>query len=155
MRARSITSANPCPLADGQATTQHPGSQHVLYPPLGSARCNPTSAASGTRRGNIDDDRRFTKPAIARYQWRYASTFARNRSRRGTSRHAIEILRTRSGISQRQLAARCTALGHPMSNTTVSRIERVQRRCDTDDLVAIAQALHVPPTALLREPARS
>ncbi len=42
-----------------------------------------------------------------------------------------------------------------MSNTTVSRIERVQRRCDTDDLVAIAQALHVPPTALLREPARS
>ncbi|OKK02628.1 DNA-binding protein [Streptomyces sp. CB03234] len=62
----------------------------------------------------------------------------------------LEILRTESGLSQRQLAARCTALGHPMSNTTVSRIERVQRRCDMDDLVAIAHALHVSPLALLQ-----
>ncbi|MFD3352691.1 helix-turn-helix domain-containing protein [Streptomyces fradiae] len=64
----------------------------------------------------------------------------------------IEIIRTQRGLSQRQLAARCTALGHPMSNTTVSRIERAQRRCDVDDLVVIAQALRVPLSVLLHGP---
>ncbi|MGX8277130.1 MULTISPECIES: helix-turn-helix domain-containing protein [unclassified Streptomyces] len=68
---------------------------------------------------------------------------------------AIEILRTERGLSQRQLAARCTALGHLMSNTTVSRIERVQRRCDVDDLVALADALRVPLFVILHEPVRS
>ncbi|MGW7539878.1 helix-turn-helix domain-containing protein [Streptomyces sp. NPDC054770] len=62
---------------------------------------------------------------------------------------AIEILRAERGLSQRQLADRVTALGHPMSNTMLSRIERAQRRCDVDDLVAIAEALHVPAPALL------
>jgi len=62
---------------------------------------------------------------------------------------AIEILRAERGLSQRQLADRVTALGHPMSNTMLSRIERAQRRCDVDDLVAIAEALHVPALALL------
>ena len=62
---------------------------------------------------------------------------------------AIEILRTERGLSQRQLADRVTALGHPMSNTMLSRIERAQRRCDVDDLIAIAEALHVPALALL------
>ena len=62
---------------------------------------------------------------------------------------AIEILRAERGLSQRQLADRVTALGHPMSNSMLSRIERVQRRCDVDDLIAIAEALHVPALALL------
>ncbi|MBP5891978.1 helix-turn-helix domain-containing protein [Streptomyces scabiei] len=62
---------------------------------------------------------------------------------------AIEILRAERGLSQRQLADRVTALGHPMSNTMLSRIERAQRRCDVDDLVAIAEALHVPAPAPL------
>lgn len=62
----------------------------------------------------------------------------------------IEILRTERGLSQRQLAGRVTALGHPMSNTMLSRIERAQRRCDFDDLVAIAEALHVSAPVLLR-----
>jgi len=62
---------------------------------------------------------------------------------------AIEILRTERGLSQRQLADRVTALGHPMSNTMLSRIERAQRRCDVDDLIAIAEALRVPAPALL------
>ncbi|XUL89214.1 helix-turn-helix domain-containing protein [Streptomyces galilaeus] len=62
---------------------------------------------------------------------------------------AIEILRSGRGLSQRQLADRVTALGHPMSNTMLSRIERAQRRCDIDDLIAIAEALHVPASALL------
>ena len=62
---------------------------------------------------------------------------------------AIEILRTERGLSQRQLADRVTSLGHPMSNTMLSRIERAQRRCDVDDFLAIAEALHVPALALL------
>lgn len=63
---------------------------------------------------------------------------------------SIEMLRTERGLSQRQLAARVTALGHPMSNTMLSRIERAQRRCDVDDLVVIAEALHVSASMLLR-----
>lgn len=66
---------------------------------------------------------------------------------------AIEILRTERGLSQRQLAGRVTALGRPMSNTMLSRIERAQRRCDVDGLIVIAEALHVPAPALL--PGRS
>ncbi|MGW0486928.1 helix-turn-helix domain-containing protein [Streptomyces olivaceus] len=61
----------------------------------------------------------------------------------------IEILRTERGLAQRELAARVTALGRPMTNTMLSRIERAQRRCDIDDLVALAQALRVSPLALL------
>ncbi|WP_432110557.1 helix-turn-helix domain-containing protein [Streptomyces sp. AA1529] len=62
---------------------------------------------------------------------------------------AIEHLRFALGLTQHQLAARCTALGRPMSNTALSRTERAHRRCDVDDLVAIATALGVPPTTLL------
>jgi transcriptional regulator with XRE-family HTH domain len=62
---------------------------------------------------------------------------------------AIEHLRLVRGLTQHQLAARCTALGRPMSNTALSRTERAHRRCDIDDLVAIATALGVPPAILL------
>ncbi|QOV36655.1 helix-turn-helix domain-containing protein [Streptomyces ferrugineus] len=64
----------------------------------------------------------------------------------------IETLRTQRGLAQRQLADRVTALGRPMSNTMLSRIERAQRRCDIDDLAAIADALAVSPLVLLRGP---
>lgn len=63
--------------------------------------------------------------------------------------HTIEILRTERGLAQRELAARVTALGRPMTNTMLSRIERAQRRCDIDDLVALARALRVSPLDLL------
>lgn len=66
--------------------------------------------------------------------------------------HAIERTRTARGYSQRQLAARVTALGRPMTFTALSRIERTVRRCDIDDLVAIAAALETPPQALLADP---
>ncbi|MFI6935562.1 helix-turn-helix domain-containing protein [Streptomyces sp. NPDC050287] len=62
---------------------------------------------------------------------------------------AIEHLCLVLGLTQHQLAARCTALGRPMSNTALSRTERAHRRCDVDDLVAIATALGVPPATLL------
>ncbi|MCP3817875.1 helix-turn-helix domain-containing protein [Streptomyces sp. A3M-1-3] len=65
---------------------------------------------------------------------------------------SVEILRTERGLAQRALAARVTALGRPMSNTMLSRIERAQRRCDIDDLVALAQALRVPSLVLLQGP---
>ncbi|MCX4581499.1 helix-turn-helix domain-containing protein [Streptomyces sp. NBC_01481] len=62
---------------------------------------------------------------------------------------AIEYLRLVRGLTQHQLAAHCTALGRPMANTALSRTERARRRCDVDDLVALATALGVPPATLL------
>ncbi|MFF4386245.1 helix-turn-helix domain-containing protein [Streptomyces sp. NPDC001552] len=64
---------------------------------------------------------------------------------------AIENLRIARGFAQRELADRVTALGRPMTNTMLSRIERTRRRCDVDDLVAIAAALGVSPLALLQQ----
>ncbi|MBY8864173.1 helix-turn-helix domain-containing protein [Streptomyces sennicomposti] len=69
-----------------------------------------------------------------------------------TAAHAIERTRTARGYSQRQLAARVTALGRLMTFTALSRIERTVRRCDIDDLVAIATALGVAPQVLLADP---
>ncbi|MEV5869954.1 helix-turn-helix domain-containing protein [Streptomyces sp. SID4934] len=69
-----------------------------------------------------------------------------------TVARTIENLRIERGLGQRQLAARCTALGRPMSNTMLSRIELAKRRCDIDDLVAIAAALQVSPAALFQGP---
>ncbi|WLQ38153.1 helix-turn-helix transcriptional regulator [Streptomyces castrisilvae] len=64
---------------------------------------------------------------------------------------AITRARTARGFAQRQLAERVTALGRPMTITMLSRIECRQRRCDGDDLVAIAAALGLSPLALLAE----
>lgn len=41
-----------------------------------------------------------------------------------------------------------------MTNTMLSRIELAQRRCDIDDLVALARALLVSPLVLLQEAER-
>lgn len=62
---------------------------------------------------------------------------------------AIVRARAARGYSQRQLATRVTALGRPMTVTALSRVERMVRRCDIDDFVAIATALGVSPHALL------
>ncbi|WP_032769272.1 helix-turn-helix domain-containing protein [Streptomyces sp. CNS654] len=64
---------------------------------------------------------------------------------------AITRFRVARAFAQRRLAERVTALGRPMTITMLSRIERRQRRCDVDDLVAIATALDVSPLALLAE----
>ncbi|MEV4039804.1 helix-turn-helix domain-containing protein [Streptomyces umbrinus] len=65
------------------------------------------------------------------------------------SARAIECIRLARGLTQHQLAAHCTALGRPMTNTALSRTERARRRCDIDDLVTIAAALRIAPVALL------
>ncbi|WP_344391925.1 helix-turn-helix transcriptional regulator [Streptomyces vastus] len=65
---------------------------------------------------------------------------------------AIEHLRLARGLTQQQLAVRCTALDRPMTNTALSRTERARRRCDIDDLVTIAVALGVSPSAVLPLP---
>ncbi|MEW2292016.1 helix-turn-helix transcriptional regulator [Streptomyces sp. NPDC006743] len=62
---------------------------------------------------------------------------------------AVEHLCLVRGLTQQQLAARCTALGRPMTNTALSRTERARRRCDIDDLVVIATALGIPAATLL------
>ncbi|MFC8793006.1 helix-turn-helix domain-containing protein [Streptomyces cinereoruber] len=66
--------------------------------------------------------------------------------------HTIERTRTARGYSQRQLAARVTALGRLMTFTALSHIERTVRRCDIDASVAIATALGITPQTLLASP---
>ncbi|OPC83208.1 hypothetical protein B4N89_21725 [Embleya scabrispora] len=66
--------------------------------------------------------------------------------------HNVERLRVAAGLSQRALAERLTDLGRPTAFTAISKIERAERRVDTDDLVALAVALSVAPTTLLLPP---
>ncbi|MFI0789586.1 helix-turn-helix domain-containing protein [Streptomyces lydicus] len=63
--------------------------------------------------------------------------------------HSIETLRLARGVSQRQFAALVAELGRPLSHTAISRIERIRRRCDVDDLATVAAALGVYPMTLL------
>lgn len=68
------------------------------------------------------------------------------------SRHvAINVLRFRTarGLSTTRLAAALKEIGHSIPPTGITRIEKGERRVDTDDLVALALALNVSPTALL------
>lgn len=64
---------------------------------------------------------------------------------------ATNIARFRGvrGLRLAGLSERMTAVGRPMSVTTLSAIENGDRRADVDDLVAIAAALNVSPAALL------
>ncbi|MGW1376198.1 helix-turn-helix domain-containing protein [Streptomyces sp. NPDC002446] len=64
--------------------------------------------------------------------------------------HNIESLRLARGISQRQLAALVAEHGRPLSHSAISRIERIRRRCDVDDLATLAAALGISPMALLQ-----
>ncbi|MCK8671023.1 helix-turn-helix domain-containing protein [Rhodococcus sp. HM1] len=61
----------------------------------------------------------------------------------------IARMRSRSGLTLRQLAARISDAGRPISHTTLSQIEAYSRRVTVDELVAIAAALDVTPSTLL------
>jgi transcriptional regulator with XRE-family HTH domain len=58
----------------------------------------------------------------------------------------------RAGLQQQQVSRRLENLGHPMSMATLSNIERLRRRVDVDDLVALSLALEVTPNRLLMPP---
>ena len=56
------------------------------------------------------------------------------------------------GMRLAGLSEQMTAVGRPMSVTTLSAIENGDRRADVDDLVAISAALNVSPAAMLMPP---
>jgi transcriptional regulator with XRE-family HTH domain len=64
----------------------------------------------------------------------------------------VRKLRYQQEMTQGMFAARCSILGWDLSRGTLSKIE-AQLRCVTDaELVILARALKVEPTALLPSP---
>lgn len=61
----------------------------------------------------------------------------------------LKELRAARRLTYKDLADRLTELGLPIPTLGLSRIEKRTRRVDVDDLVALALALGVNPTALL------
>ena len=61
----------------------------------------------------------------------------------------LEQLRKARRLSYQDLAARLQAIGRPIPALGLSRIEKGTRRVDADDLVGLALALGVNPSALL------
>ncbi|GAB3995294.1 hypothetical protein GCM10029992_12170 [Glycomyces albus] len=69
-----------------------------------------------------------------------------------TAEHVAENvrrIRTARGLSTNQLSALLARAGHPIAQSSISNIEAGRRRVDVDDLVALAVALDVNPSALL------
>ena len=64
----------------------------------------------------------------------------------------IKELRLARSLTLADLAARLAELDRSYTLSTLSRIEQGKRRVDTDDLVTIASALGVSPTAILFPP---
>lgn len=58
-------------------------------------------------------------------------------------------IRARLGLSQGELAQRTSDLGRPLAASALSKIEKLDRRVDVDDLVVLAAALGVSPAVLL------
>ncbi|OSZ58676.1 hypothetical protein OQI_20435 [Streptomyces pharetrae CZA14] len=67
----------------------------------------------------------------------------------GSVAAAIATYRQRRGWDQAYLAERVSDAGRPMSTSVLGKIESGARRVDVDDLVAVAAALEVSPSALL------
>lgn len=61
----------------------------------------------------------------------------------------IKLLREERRLAYTELSAELARIGRPIPVLGLSRIERGKRRVDVDDLVAIAIALRVNPSALL------
>lgn len=62
---------------------------------------------------------------------------------------AVARLREDRGWSQPDLADRLAAAGSPLSTSMLGKLESGTRRVDVDDLVALADVLNVPASALL------
>ncbi|WP_431980075.1 helix-turn-helix domain-containing protein [Streptomyces qinglanensis] len=98
----------------------------------------------------IHPDSRFPKTRISSYNSHMAKRPLAIGPAGIRTAQLIERLRDERDLSQRALAARLAHLHRPLPHTALSRIERTRRRCDVDDLVAIAEALGVSPMALLQ-----
>lgn len=61
-------------------------------------------------------------------------------------------LRTERRLSVRQLSTALGQMGRPVTASGITRIEKLKRRVDVDDLVALATALSVTPAQLLDPP---
>lgn len=61
----------------------------------------------------------------------------------------VEQLREARGLSFRGLAERLAALGRPILPSVLHALSKGDRRVDADDLMALAVALKVPPSAIL------
>lgn len=61
----------------------------------------------------------------------------------------VENLRQARGLSLQALSARLAELGRPILPSVLHRLSQGRRRVDSDDLVALAIALRVNPSALL------
>lgn len=65
----------------------------------------------------------------------------------------LHSIRKRREMSLRQLAEQMAIVNRPLSHVALSEIERGSRRCDADDIAALAEALNVPIADLFGEPA--
>ncbi len=61
----------------------------------------------------------------------------------------VEKLRRRRGLSLRKLSAELGRTGRPIFALGLSRMANGERRCDVDDLTALAEVLEVSPADLL------
>lgn len=66
-----------------------------------------------------------------------------------TVRSNVKQLRERQRLSYAELSRKLDELGRPIATLGLSRIEKGERRVDSDDLTALAAALEVSPIALL------
>lgn len=64
----------------------------------------------------------------------------------------LKRLRFTLHMTTEKVAKGVSDLGRPMYGNTVTKIEKLQRRVDVDDLVALAAVLHVTPAQLLEQP---
>lgn len=64
----------------------------------------------------------------------------------------VRRLRDAQKLTTAGLAERVTARGVPMLPTTVTKIEKTNRRVTVDELAALADALNVAPASLLLAP---
>ena len=61
----------------------------------------------------------------------------------------ITAVRKRKNLSQGDVAGRASLAGRNLPVSTISKIEKLDRRVDVDDLIALALALEVTPAELL------
>lgn len=61
----------------------------------------------------------------------------------------VRAARMDSNLTQADLSARLAALGHPIPESSIGKLEKGTRKIDVDDFFALAVALEVSPLRLL------